>query len=287
MSDLERWAKPQQTILPSREEKRHNKSVERLVNQTKLAGLQVDAEAALTGRIMERTVDLDQYRRQLANGDPVLDAVLTRIEIGYVDNVHAAVADEQSTLRELHAALKKKLADIDKREERLIDLAEEGLPQHKIRERLNKINEDRARLEADLNQSGAALAVGASLLEDAIRLAADVRQLYADAENTARAALNDAIFKRLFVDEGGVRGAELREPFKEITEAADLHGKHASVLETVLTNSTPGRGGQKTTRARGATHTLSYLVASLGVNNLQVSTKHLMAEREGFEPSVP
>lgn len=85
MSDLERWAKPQQTILPSREEKRHNKSVERLVNQTKLAGLQVDAEAALTGRIMERTVDLDQYRRQLANGDPVLDAVLTRIEVGYVD----------------------------------------------------------------------------------------------------------------------------------------------------------------------------------------------------------
>lgn len=85
MSDLERWAKPQQTFLPSREEKRHNKSVERLVNQTKLAGLQVDAEAALTGRIMERTVDLDAYRRQLANGDPVLDAVLTRIEVGYVD----------------------------------------------------------------------------------------------------------------------------------------------------------------------------------------------------------
>ncbi len=202
-----------------------------------------------------------------------------------VDNVHAAVADEQSTLRELHAALKKKLADIDKREERLIDLAEAGLPQHKIRERLNKINEDRARLETDLNQSGAAVAVGASLLEDAIRLAADVRQLYADAEDTARAALNDAIFKRLFVDEGGVRGAELREPFKEITEAADLHGKPASVLERVLTNSTPGRGGRKTTRAQGATHTLSHIVASLGVKNLQVSTKHLMAEDAGFEPA--
>lgn len=84
-NELERWAKPQQRLVPSREEKRHNKAVEQLVNQTRIAGLQVDAEAALTGRIMERAVDLDQYRQQLANGDPVLDAVLTRIEVGYVD----------------------------------------------------------------------------------------------------------------------------------------------------------------------------------------------------------
>ena len=85
MNELERWASPSSSILPSRETKRHNKAVERMVNDTKIAGLQVDAEAALTGRIMERTVDLDQYRRQLSNGDPVLDAVLTRIEVGYVD----------------------------------------------------------------------------------------------------------------------------------------------------------------------------------------------------------
>lgn len=84
-SELERWAKPQQSIMPSRDERQHNKSVANLVRETKLAGLQVDAEAALTGRIMERAVDLDTYRKSLANGDPVLDAVLTRIEIGYVD----------------------------------------------------------------------------------------------------------------------------------------------------------------------------------------------------------
>ncbi|GAA1508665.1 hypothetical protein [Nocardioides humi] len=84
-SELERWAKPQQSIIVSREERQHNKAVAGLVRETKLAGLKVDAEAALTGRIMERAVDLDQYRQQLANGDPVLDAVLTRIEIGYVD----------------------------------------------------------------------------------------------------------------------------------------------------------------------------------------------------------
>lgn len=84
-SELERWATPGNSILPSKEAKRHNKAVERMVNDTKIAGLKVDAEAALTGRIMERTVDLDHYRRQLADGDPVLDAVLTKIEVGYVD----------------------------------------------------------------------------------------------------------------------------------------------------------------------------------------------------------
>lgn len=84
-SELERWAKPQQSLIPSKEERTHNKAVANLVRETKFAGLKVDAEAALTGRIMERTVDLDSYRRQLANGDPVLDAVLTRIEVGFVD----------------------------------------------------------------------------------------------------------------------------------------------------------------------------------------------------------
>jgi hypothetical protein len=34
---------------------------------------------------MERAVDLDTYRKRLANGDPVLDAVLTHIEVTFVD----------------------------------------------------------------------------------------------------------------------------------------------------------------------------------------------------------
>lgn len=84
-NELARWADNRPTLIPSREERQHTKAVANLVRETRVAGLRVDAEAALTGRIMERTVDLDQHRRSLANGDPVLDAVLTRIEIGFVD----------------------------------------------------------------------------------------------------------------------------------------------------------------------------------------------------------
>ena len=85
MNELERWANPSPRLIPTRDERNHRRAVEQLVHETKFAGLKVDAEAALTGRIMERAVDLDNYRKSLANGDPVLDAVLTRIEVGFVD----------------------------------------------------------------------------------------------------------------------------------------------------------------------------------------------------------
>src|SRR5689334_13265664 len=85
MNEIERWAAGSSGIVPSREERQHRRAVSQLVRETKFQGLKVDAEAALTGRIMERAVDIDGYRRALANGDPTLDAVLTRIEIGFVD----------------------------------------------------------------------------------------------------------------------------------------------------------------------------------------------------------
>jgi len=102
VSELARWANPQQSLLPSKEERTHSKAVANLVRETRFAGLKVDAEAALTGRIMERAVDLDGYRRGLANGDPVLDAVLTRIEVNFVDKAariqrHSAASSSTPT----------------------------------------------------------------------------------------------------------------------------------------------------------------------------------------------
>lgn len=84
-NELARWAENRPSIFPSRAEREHSQAVSALVRATQFEGLKVDAEAALARRIMERAVDLDQYRRSLANGDPVLDAVLTRIEVGFVD----------------------------------------------------------------------------------------------------------------------------------------------------------------------------------------------------------
>lgn len=84
-NELQRWAEQRSALVPSRAEREHARAMGEVVRKTRLAGLQVDAEAAVTGRIMERAVDLDAYRKQLANGDPVLDAVLARIEVNFVD----------------------------------------------------------------------------------------------------------------------------------------------------------------------------------------------------------
>lgn len=84
-TELERWAKPSSSLIPSREERAHGKAVQRVVRETQLQGLKVDADAALAGRIMERAVDLDNHRKALANGDPILDAILSRIELSFVD----------------------------------------------------------------------------------------------------------------------------------------------------------------------------------------------------------
>lgn len=85
MNELERWASGSPSIVPSREERQHKRAVANLVNDTKFAGLRVDAEAALTGRIMERAVDLDNYRKSLAGNDETLNMVLMRVELGYID----------------------------------------------------------------------------------------------------------------------------------------------------------------------------------------------------------
>lgn len=87
MNELQRWAAGTSSIVPSKDERQANRAVANLVRETKLAGLKVDAEAALTGRIMERVVDIDQYRKSLAGNDETLNMVLLRVEVGYVEKV--------------------------------------------------------------------------------------------------------------------------------------------------------------------------------------------------------
>jgi hypothetical protein len=87
MNELQRWAAGASAVVPSKEERQHNRAVNNLVRETKFAGLRVDAEAAITGRIMERAVDIDQYRKNLAGNDETLNMVLTRIELGMVEKM--------------------------------------------------------------------------------------------------------------------------------------------------------------------------------------------------------
>lgn len=96
-NDLTPWQENRSSLIPSRTERDHSRTMNGLVRATQVQGMRVDAEAALTGRIMERAVDLDNYRRSLAGDDPVLDSVLTRIEVGFVEKALRHQRDFGST----------------------------------------------------------------------------------------------------------------------------------------------------------------------------------------------
>lgn len=83
MNELERVAGKAPRIIASREERAHRAALDKLVNETKLGGLRIDAEAALAARAMERATDVDHYRRSLAAEDPVLNQVLASIELTF------------------------------------------------------------------------------------------------------------------------------------------------------------------------------------------------------------
>lgn len=84
MSSIELHKGATSSRLPAREQRQHNSAVARVVAETKLTAVKVDAEAAVTGRIMERVVDIDGYRRTLAGNDETLNAILTRVEMGFI-----------------------------------------------------------------------------------------------------------------------------------------------------------------------------------------------------------
>jgi DNA invertase Pin-like site-specific DNA recombinase len=182
----------------------------------------------------------------------------------------AVVADEQAALRELHEAVAKRLADLDTREERLIDLAEQGLPQHKIRQRLTKLYADRARLNDELSATGAQLALGAERLNQAMELLRDIAMLYATTVDEVRGLLNAALFSRFYVEEDGVRAGLLRPPFDEIAEAEQ---------DWALSRAVAGEERRRTTYerapagSRGSVVSLSDALGFSEASNLTSSSK--------------
>lgn len=96
------------------------------------------------------------------------------------------MADEQRSVTELHTSLKRRLKDLEAKEDRLIDvLADDALPQAKVRAKLRKIQADRASAEAGLANTSAEIAAGAGVLIEALDLVADPAVYYRDGNDTS------------------------------------------------------------------------------------------------------
>ena len=128
-------------------------------------------------------------------------------------------ADEDKSEDMRRDQLRHQLIALERKEENLLDLAEAGnLPSVRIRRRLNRIHEQRAVLEAQLESAGLSLTFGVQIFEAALSLLDDPQEMYRQAGESQRRLLNQALFEKLYVDEGEVVGEVLAEPFSELVQ---------------------------------------------------------------------
>ncbi len=190
------------------------------------------------------------------------------------EKLDAALADAQGSEREAHAALTRRINELNKKESRLIDLAADGtLPAAKIRAKLNEIKIDRARVEAGLTTTAEQLSLGAVVLRDALQLVADTHALYQNGNSQVRRNLNDTFFQKLYIDDCEVTHDELKPIFADITEAK-------KVIQAVTTNTgtTTTVATDRTTNNKTASPGLAGILLASG------SSKADLVELRGIEP---
>ncbi len=183
----------------------------------------------------------------------------------------ATLADEQASLREMHATLKKRLKELDSQEERLIDLAaDRELPQSKIKARLRRVQTERTNIETQLNATNAELTVGVEVLKAALDLLSNPQELYEYGADDVRRHLNQTFFERFYLDVDGVKADQLNRPFEDLHQAAGTgRGFHRTSTGSI------GHSGRSRHKEGGPTLT--------GVKD-PVSSRTTLVELPGIEP---
>jgi site-specific DNA recombinase len=219
---------------------------------------------------------------------------------GFAEAVNAlldtTLADQQQLTRELHAGLSKQLAKLDAREQRLIDLAADGLlSRDKILARSNAIQVERVRLQASLADTSAELEVGAERLRQCLELVADPTRLYADAPDDTRQQLNGTFFERFYLDDEPLTVVkdERKPPFDEIQQAAWAYQRYKG-LTLGKTGQVKQAGSVSVITAQ--TNRRPSLTAEAPAENqapvladvfpVRVSSKRVVVGRVGLEPTT-
>ena len=217
------------------------------------------------------------------------------------DQLEAAMADQQRMTADLQASLTKQLAKLDAREERLIDLAADGvLTRSRIQERSNAIQLERARLQASLTDTTAELGVGAQRLRDCLDLVTDPTQLYNQSPDASRRQLNQTFYQRFFLndeDSIAVTRDVLNPPFDEIQEASWVYQRQRAVAlgdrkeASSPAKVVPIRSGRPQNLIRRGPRTASnretVTPVLADIFPVSVSSKRVMVELRGFEPLTP
>ena len=202
--------------------------------------------------------------------------------------LESTMAEEQSSVRAMHASLTRRLKDLDVKEERLLDLAADGeLPQAKIKARLRRIQGERISAEGGLTNTAAELAIGVEIMTSALDLIANPHVLYRDADDAVRRHLNQTFYERFYLDDNGVSSGVLNPPFDELHRAARDHTP-TWLAPVPVPWAQATKKDSRDAEALDRRHERSFLRteehARTGVLSVTGSSTDSLVELRGFEP---
>ena len=194
--------------------------------------------------------------------------------------VTEALRDEEKSVRLLHGHLTKRLVELDKKEDNLLALVEDGTtPVGRARTRLTEIATDRTRVRKELAELGPSLRESSEMLFAALDLLCEIDVLYADAPEPLRRKLNQAIFRKLYIDGEGVEDVEPSAAFSELVSRRRTTGRPP----TAAKGTKPPRNSKNAPKGVACRTGASLLELALGGG----LSKDAMVELRGLEPLTP
>jgi site-specific DNA recombinase len=203
--------------------------------------------------------------------------------------LETTMADQLQLTREVHESLAKQLGKLDVREERLIDLAADGvLSRTKIQQRSNAIQLERRRIQSSMADTTAELALGAERLRSCLKLVTEPADMYEHAPDPGRRQLNRTFYQRFYLDDLKsqaqitVTKYVLNPPFEEIRNASQTYLVRRDApkdLSRVTTDKFPDLTAGESENYR------TLLLAD--IFSVSGSSNRVLVELRGLEPLTP
>lgn len=174
--------------------------------------------------VEERVVDvLDQ----LPITEQFLDDLFDRLE--------AAVHDEQKGVALARNRLLDELAQIERKETRLIDALTDGiLSKDQAREKMNVITLVKAKIQSRMEGVNEQLALGVRVLREASQLLNDPKEYYKNSSDGHRRIMLQTYFESIDVGADPGYAGSIREPFASIVAANREYSFPQAVVETTM-----------------------------------------------------
>ena len=193
-----------------------------------------------------------------------------------------ALSDEERSAHLLHDQLTRLLADLDAKEENLLDLVEAGgAVAAKVRTRLAVINQERDHVREALQDHRPRLEAGAALIRAALDLLDDPQELYRQTTNEVRRQLNQVFYGKLYLDADEVVDDELMEPFDGLLYHRNLRKPTGAPRRSRAPKTTHGAPKDAASRYFTCAALLDRIACGDG------SSKAAMVGDTGIEPVTP